>query len=176
MTCVVCIYADTIVWLFVCADVGPREPKVELLRASAHQELGRPPQGGSRAGERCRHEYVEVRLVDAEREARRRCFDDPGVGPSHAPSVDAGEYFEDIHCCLEAVLQGMLEGMWSYIQDEGISEQCVGVLLTWRGVVRCAVAEGVAMIRRLPLGPEGPVVGGGPPPKGGAGGGSLEAP
>jgi hypothetical protein len=68
--------------------------------------------------------------------ARRRHFDDPGVGPSHAPPVEAGGDFEDIRCRLEAVLQGVLEGMWSHIQDEGILEQCVGVPLMWRTVVR----------------------------------------
>jgi hypothetical protein len=70
----------------------------------------------------------------------------------------------------------MPEGMWSCIQDEGILDQCVGVSLTWRIVVRRAAVAGVAMTRRLPLGPEGPVVGGAPPPEGGVGGGALEAP
>jgi hypothetical protein len=37
---------------------------------------------------------------------------------------------------LEAVLQGVPEGMWSRIQDEGILEQCVGVLPPWQVVVR----------------------------------------
>jgi hypothetical protein len=80
---------------------------------------------------------------------------------------------EDIRRRLEAVLQGVPEGMWLRIQDEGIMEQCVGVTLTWWAMVQRA---GVAMTGRLPPGPEGPVVGGGPPPEGGAGGGALEAP
>jgi hypothetical protein len=72
------------------------------------------------------------------------------------------------------VLQGVPEGMWSHIQDEGILEQCVGVLPLWRAVVRWVVVAGAAMTRRIPPGPEGPVVDGGPPPEGGAGGGALE--
>jgi hypothetical protein len=72
MTCVFCIDADTIICLFVCADVGPRGHEVELLRASARQELGRPPWGGSRAGERRQHEDAEARPAEDERAARRR--------------------------------------------------------------------------------------------------------
>ena len=61
-------------------------------------------------------------------------MDDLGEEPSHAPLVDARAYFEDIRCRLEAVLQGVPEGMWSRIQDEGILEQCVGILLPWWAV------------------------------------------
>jgi hypothetical protein len=32
MTCVVCIDVDIIIWLFVCADVGPCGREVELMR------------------------------------------------------------------------------------------------------------------------------------------------
>jgi hypothetical protein len=35
MTYVYDIYVDTIIWLFVCADLAPRGCEVELLRASA---------------------------------------------------------------------------------------------------------------------------------------------
>jgi hypothetical protein len=63
-----------------------------------------------------------LRPVEDERAVRRHQFDDPGVGPLHAPSVDAGAYFKDIHCHLEVVIQGMPEGMWSRIQDEAILE------------------------------------------------------
>jgi hypothetical protein len=176
MTCVLCIDVDTIIWLFVCADVGPRGHEVELMRASARQEPVRPPRGEPRAGERRRHEDVEARPAGDERAARRRRFDDPGAGPSHAPPAEAGGDFEDIRRRLEAVLQGVPEGMWSCIQDEGILEQCVGVSLTWQTVVRRAAVAGAAMTGRLPPGPEGPIVGGAPPPEGGAGGGALEAP
>jgi hypothetical protein len=103
MTCVFCIDVDTIVWLFVCVDVGPCGLKFELLRASW---------GGMWVGERCWRENVEARPADDERAVRRPHFDDTGVGPSHAPPTDARVDFEDIRCCLEAVLQGMLEGMW----------------------------------------------------------------
>jgi hypothetical protein len=54
MTYVFCIDDDTIIWLFLCADVRPRRCKVELMRVLTPQELGRPPWGGLRAGERCR--------------------------------------------------------------------------------------------------------------------------
>jgi hypothetical protein len=117
-----------------------------------------------------------VRPVDEERVARRCRFDDPGAGSSHAPLAEAGGEFEDIRHHLEAVLQGVLEGMWSWIQDEGVLEQCVGVPLVWRTMVRRAVVAGVAMTGRFPPGPEGPIVGGVPPPERGPGGGALEAP
>jgi hypothetical protein len=71
-----------------------------------------------------------VRPTNDERAARRRHFDDPGVGPLHVPLADARVDFEDIFHCLEVVLQCMPEGMWSGIQDKGILEQCVGVPLT----------------------------------------------
>jgi hypothetical protein len=136
MTCVFCIDVDTIVWLFVCADVGPCGREVEMVRALAHQEPVRPPRGESWVGERRRCEDIEARPADDERAIRRRRFDDPGDGPSHAPPVEAGGDFEDIYRRLETVLQGVPEGMWSRIQDEGILEQCVGVSLMWRIVVR----------------------------------------
>jgi hypothetical protein len=79
------IDADTICCLFVCAYVAPRGHEVELWRVSAHQEPKRPPWGGSWVGERRWHEEVVARLADPKRVARRRQFDDPGVGPSHAP-------------------------------------------------------------------------------------------
>jgi hypothetical protein len=69
-----------------------------------------------------------VRPVDDERVARRCRYDDPGAGPSHAPLAGAGGEFEDFHRRLEAVLQGVPEGMWVHIQDEGILEQCIGLL------------------------------------------------
>jgi hypothetical protein len=71
--------------------------------------------GGPWVGERRRHEDAEARLAEPERAVRRHQFDDPGVGPSHAPPVDAGVDFEDIRHHLEVVLQGMPKGMWSYI-------------------------------------------------------------
>jgi hypothetical protein len=48
----------------------------------------------------------------------------------------AGVDFEDICRHLEMVLQDVPEGMWSCIQDESFLEQCVGVLLPWRDIVR----------------------------------------
>jgi hypothetical protein len=52
MTCVLCINVDTIVWLFVCANVGPRGHEVVLMRASSHQDPVRPPWGEPWEGER----------------------------------------------------------------------------------------------------------------------------
>jgi hypothetical protein len=40
MTCVYGIDVDTIVWLFVCADVAPRGREVELLRARLARSRG----------------------------------------------------------------------------------------------------------------------------------------
>jgi hypothetical protein len=68
------------------------------------------------------------------------------------------------------------EGIWSWIQDEGVLEQCVGVPLVWQTMVRREEVAGATMTGRLPPGLEGPIVGGEPPPKGGLGGGALEAP
>jgi hypothetical protein len=156
---------DAIFCLFVCADVGPRGHEVELMRAPARQEPVRSPQGEPWVGERCRHEDVEVRLADDERVSRRCHFDDPGVGPLHAPPTKSGGDFEDIRRHLEAVLHGVPEGMWSRIQDKGVLEQCVEVPLMWQSIVWRATVAGVAMTGRLPPGPEGPIVGGAPPPK-----------
>jgi hypothetical protein len=52
-----------------------------------------------------------VRPIDNERVARRHRFDDPSAGPSHVPPAEAREEFEDIHCRLEAVLQGVPKGI-----------------------------------------------------------------
>jgi hypothetical protein len=66
----------------------------------------------------------------------RRCrFDDPGAGPSHVPPAVAGVDFENIHRRLEVVLQDVIEGMWSRIQDEDILEQCVGIPPPWQVVL-----------------------------------------
>jgi hypothetical protein len=46
---------------------------------------------------------------------RRRQFDDPGAGPSHAPPTTSRVDFEDIRHRLEVVLQDVPEGMWSRI-------------------------------------------------------------
>jgi hypothetical protein len=90
MTYVYDIDVDTICFLFVCADVAPRRHEVELRRASARQE----PERSSRVGERHQREDVGARLANPKREMRRHRFDDPGVGPSHAPPADAGENFK----------------------------------------------------------------------------------
>jgi hypothetical protein len=117
-----------------------------------------------------------VRLADDERAARRHHFDDPGVGPSHAPLADARGDFEDIRRCLEAVLQGMPEGMWLRIQDEGILEKCVGFS---RHVVGHGVASNSSRCcddQTVTSRSGGTSSGWGPLPEGGEGGGALEAP
>jgi hypothetical protein len=45
MSCVFCIDADTIVWLFLCEDVGPRVHEVEMVREIARQEPVRLSRG-----------------------------------------------------------------------------------------------------------------------------------
>jgi hypothetical protein len=94
MTYVYDIDVDTIWCLFACVDVAPRGCEVELQRA-----LGRPPRG-----DRCQCEDAMVRPTELERAARRRRFDDPSVGPSHAPVAATGADFEDIRRRLETVL------------------------------------------------------------------------
>ena len=89
----------------------------------------------------------------------RRChFDDLGAGTSHAPLNEVGGDFEDIHRHLEVVLQRVPEGMWSRILEKGVLEQCVGVSVAWRTVVRRSVVAGVTMTGRLSLGSEGPLL------------------
>jgi hypothetical protein len=43
---------DAILYLCVCADVGPRRREVELVRATTHQGPMRPLQGKMRERER----------------------------------------------------------------------------------------------------------------------------
>jgi hypothetical protein len=137
-------------------------------------------------GERRRWEDVAGRPVEPERVARRRRFDDPGAGPSHAPPAAVGVDFDDIRRRLEMVLQDVPEGMWMRIQNESFLEQCVGVPPPWPAIVRGAAVLAAMTSGRLLPGKEGPVggppppgVGGGgppPPPEGGEGGGAIEAP
>jgi hypothetical protein len=106
---------DAILYFFVCADVGLRGREVEWVREPTHQGMVRPSWVEPRVGERRQCEDVEVRPAGEERAARRCHFDDLGVEPSHAPPTEARGDFEDIHCCLEAVLQGVPKGMWMHI-------------------------------------------------------------
>jgi hypothetical protein len=110
--------------------VAPHGCEVELQRASARWEPKRLPQG-----ERHRWEDVAGRPAETEGAVRRCRFDDPGAGPSHAPSVVAGVDFDDVCYRLEMVLQDVPEGMWSRIQDEIFLQQCVGVPPPWRSIV-----------------------------------------
>jgi hypothetical protein len=70
-----------------------------MQRAPAQRDPERLPHG-----ERRRQDETTGRPAGPEREARRRRFDDPGVGPSHAPMVATGVDFDDICHCLETVL------------------------------------------------------------------------
>jgi hypothetical protein len=77
---------------------------------STHQESERLPWG-----ERRQHEDVTMPPTESERAVRRRRFDDPGAGPSHAPSTAIGVDFEDIFHRLEVVLQDVPVGIWPRI-------------------------------------------------------------
>jgi hypothetical protein len=160
----------------VYADVGPRGREVELIKVSSSQGPVRPPQGEPRAGERRRRDEVGVGPANDERAGRRRRYDDPGAVPSHTPLAGVNEEFEDFHRRLEAVLQGVPEGMWIHIQDEVFLEQCVGLIAESRTLIHRVAVEGATMTGRLPPGPEGPLASGAPPPERGPGGGALEAP
>jgi hypothetical protein len=98
-------YVDTICCLFAYVDVAPHRCEVELQRVS--KRLPR--------GERRRHEDVIVQPAKPERETRRHRFDDPGVGPSHAPLTAARVDYEDIRHHLGSVLQDVPKGIWSRI-------------------------------------------------------------
>jgi hypothetical protein len=105
-------------WLFgACADLAPRGREVEFQRASAQRQLERPSCGGRR-----RRDEATGAPAELERPARRRQFDDPGAGPSHAPPAVAGGDYDDIRRRLETVLQDIPEGMWIRIQDEEFLE------------------------------------------------------
>jgi hypothetical protein len=82
-----------------CADVAPHGREVELYRAS----MQRQPERLLR-GERPGRDEAVGRPAEPERAVRRRRFDDPGVGPSHAPPTAAGVDFDDIRRHLETVL------------------------------------------------------------------------
>jgi hypothetical protein len=86
-------------------------------------------------GERRPREDATGRPAEPERAARRHRFDDPSVGPSQAPPAMVGVDFDDIRHRLETVLQDVLEGMWSCIQDESFLVQCVGVSPPWQSIV-----------------------------------------
>jgi hypothetical protein len=164
-----------------CADLAPRGREVELYRPSVQPE-GRPP-----CGERRGRDEAVGRPTDPARPARRRRFDDPGAGPSHAPPAAVGGELDDILCRFETVFQDVPEGMWIRIQDEEFLEQCIGLPPPWWSVMRRAAVLAAMTSGRLPPGQEGPAGGppppprvgrGGPPPpsEGGAVGGALEAP
>jgi hypothetical protein len=153
-----------------------------MQRASAQREPERRPQG-----ERRRQDDAAGRPAEPERAVRRRQFDDPDVGPSHAPPTAAGVDLDDICRRLEMVLQDVPEVMWIRIQDEGFLEECIGVLPPWWAIVKHAAVLDAMASGHLPSGKEGPVggpppppgAGGGeppPPPEGGVGGGAIEAP
>jgi hypothetical protein len=118
--------------------------------------------------------------------AQRRRWDDPGAGPSHAPSA-AARVDEDLVRCFETVFQDVPEGMWTQIQDEEFLEQCIGLPPPWRSIMRRAAVLAAMTSGCLPPGQGGPAdappppagEGGGGPPlpsEGGVAGGALEAP
>jgi len=99
----------------VCEDVGPHRWEVELVRVSARQGPVRPPRGEPKERERRQSDEVFERLDDDERAGRRHRYDDPGAGPSHAAPTRGDREFKDFRRRLEAVLQGVPEGMWTRI-------------------------------------------------------------
>jgi hypothetical protein len=129
----------------VCADVGPRGQEIELVRVPTRQGPVRLWRGEPRVRERRRWDEGGTRLADDERACMRHHFDDPGVGPSHAPPEGVRGDFDDIRRLLEVVPQGVFEGMWLCIHDEGVLEQCVGLSMEWHTMVRRAVVVGAAM-------------------------------
>jgi hypothetical protein len=92
------------------------------------------------------------------------------------PQGDDAAMMEDLRRRFEGVLQGMLEGMWTLIQDEEVLDQCVGALVEWQTLIRRASMAGVGMTGRLPLGARGPLTGEAPPTDRGPAGGALGAP
>jgi hypothetical protein len=52
-------------------------------------------------------------------EIETRCA---SVGPTHEPQVEAEGMLKELRQCFEYVLQGVPEGMWAHIQDEGVLE------------------------------------------------------
>jgi hypothetical protein len=159
----------------VCADVGPHGREVELVRAPARQGPVRPLRGELQAGEQRWRDDVGARPIDDERAARRRRFDDPGAGPSHAPPTEAGGEFKDVRHHLEAYYRECLRacGHVSWTRE---SWNSVWVFWWHGGLWFERVVAGATMTGRLPPGPEGPLAGGAPPPERGPGGDALEAP
>jgi hypothetical protein len=98
------MYVWMLMLYFVCVDVGPRGREMELVREPAREGMERPPRGDLRVGKRCRRDEAGARLADVDRPGRRHRYDDPGVGPSHAPPTEASRVLEDFCCQLEAVL------------------------------------------------------------------------
>jgi hypothetical protein len=164
-----------------CEDLAPRGHEVELYRLPVQRE-GRPPRG-----ERRPRDEAAGAPAGPERPARRRRFDDPGAGPSHAPSAAAGGELDDILRRFEMVFRDVPEGMWIRIQDEEFLEQCIGLPPPWRSLMRRAAVLAAMTSGRLPPGQGGPADvsppppgegrgGPPPPPEGGAAGGAIEAP
>jgi hypothetical protein len=152
-----------------------------MVQAPVPPEQDRPPRSA-----RHPRDAAAGGAAGPERLAQRRRWDDPGVGPSHAPSA-AARVDEDIVCRFETVLRDVPERMWIQIHDEEFLEQCVGLPPPWRSIMRRAAVLAAMTSGRLPLGQGGPVdvpppppgAGRGgppPPPEGGAAGGALEAP
>jgi hypothetical protein len=151
-----------------------------MVQAPVPPEQDRPPRGARRSRD------AAAGAAGPERPAQRRRWDDPGVGPSHAPPAAAG-VDEDIVRHFETVLRDVPECLWIQIQDEDVLEQCIGLPPPWRSLLRWTAVLAAMTSGRLPPGqggleddpPPPPGEGSGgppPPPEGGAAGGALEAP
>jgi hypothetical protein len=161
--------------------VAPRGCEVDVFQAPVQREQERPPCGGRRP-----RDEAAGGPAGLERPTQRRRWDDPGAGPSQAPSA-AARADEDLVRHFETVFRDVPEGMWTQIQDEEFLEQCIGLPPPWRSIMRRAAVLAAMTSGRLPPGQGGPAdvpppppgVGRGgppPPPEGGAAGGALEAP
>ena len=92
-----------------------------MVQEPVPPEQDRPPRGA-----RHPRDTAAGGAAGPERPAQRHYWDDPGVGPSHAPPA-AAEADEDLVHWFETVFRDVPEGMWTQIQDEEFLEQCVGL-------------------------------------------------
>jgi hypothetical protein len=80
-----------------------------MVQAPVPPEQDRPSRGARRP-----RDAAAGGAARPERPAQRRRWDDPGVGPSHAPPAAAG-VDEDVVRRFEMVLRGVPERLWIQI-------------------------------------------------------------
>jgi hypothetical protein len=99
-----------------CVDVAPRGREVDVFQAPVQREQERSPRGVWHM-----RDEAAGGPTGLERPVQRRCWDDPGAGPSQAPPAAAGAD-EDLVRRFETVFRDVPEGMWTQIQDEEFLE------------------------------------------------------